>query len=106
MYDNPETMRQELEQVLYYLQKRSTHRNKAAARSSSSLSSNDTVSSNASVRADMDQVDPHQLHGAFSFSQFLGIYPLHGGIDNEFPMTGLMEGSKCFLYRIILRRYQ
>uniref|UniRef100_A0A0K0CUR2 Kinesin-associated protein n=1 Tax=Angiostrongylus cantonensis TaxID=6313 RepID=A0A0K0CUR2_ANGCA len=54
----PETMRQELEQVLYYLQKRSNNRNKTA-RCSSSLSSNDTSPSNSSVRADIDQIDSY-----------------------------------------------
>lgn len=54
----PETMRQELEQVLYYLQKRSNNRNKPA-RCSSSLSSNDTSPSNSSVRADIDQIDSY-----------------------------------------------
>ncbi|EYC21463.1 hypothetical protein Y032_0019g3837 [Ancylostoma ceylanicum] len=56
----PETMRQEVEQVLYYLQKRSNDRSRRA-RSASSVSSIDCntgmSSSYSSVRADLDQVD-------------------------------------------------
>ncbi|KIH42273.1 hypothetical protein ANCDUO_27744, partial [Ancylostoma duodenale] len=56
----PETMRQEVEQVLYYLQKRTNDRTRRA-RSASSVSSIDyntgMSSSFSSVRADLDQVD-------------------------------------------------
>ncbi|KAK6740698.1 hypothetical protein RB195_008884 [Necator americanus] len=59
----PETMREEMEQVLYYLQKRTNDRSRRG-RSASSISSNEynsigTVSSVSPVRANLDQVDSY-----------------------------------------------
>ncbi|ETN77932.1 Kinesin-associated protein, partial [Necator americanus] len=59
----PETMREEVEQVLYYLQKRTNDRSRRG-RSASSISSNEynsigTVSSVSPVRANLDQVDSY-----------------------------------------------
>ncbi|KAK5966163.1 hypothetical protein GCK32_007807, partial [Trichostrongylus colubriformis] len=53
----PEGLRQEVEQILFYLQNRNKRARSASSLSSTEYGSNTRVSSASSVRADMDQID-------------------------------------------------